>query len=295
LFLSILLIPLSTFIIFELRHNFFQIKSLIRFLNTKQVAGEPLFKDWVLSRIYGLFLDGLSLLPLKNIYTLPATLLLVWLFLKTKDKKARFRKIYRLYFYFYLGFWFLMFFYKGIVWGFFYWPFLPLTLIILSSLNSLINKKIFLIFYLYLLLTNFFIRFNFIKNSNCGWKIYRKIAFDIYTDALKEKEFGYYVFSPDLYSYSGRYAITYMQNNFPKVRSFPYSKKRLTYLIIEPAPSDKPWLNGIWWKENEVKIKSKPVKIFNYSCGIKAEKYYLTPEEIEIKSNPNLIQSTHFR
>jgi hypothetical protein len=66
-------------------------------------------------------------------------------------------------------------------------------------------------------------------------------------------------------------------------------------LIIAPPPDDKLWLNGKWWKENQVGIRKKPVKIFHYDNGYLVEKYILTDEEIKIPADPNLIKDIHFR
>lgn len=291
----ILMIPLITFILFELRHDFFQIRSLITYLTTKQQAGELALVPWLLNRLKGIFFDGFSLFSQNSFLVLPITSILVWLFFKIfQNKSLKWRKNYWLYFYFYLGFWLMMFLYKGIVWGFFYWPFLPLTLIIISSLNNYLDKKFFLILFFYIFIMNFFSGIDYIKNSGYGWRLYHKVAQDIYRDANK-KSFGYFVYSPDQYAYSGRYAMSYSQKEFLETKSFPYQKKTLVYLIQEPPPSDKPWLNSHWWKENQVKIRNKPVKIFRYPKGFFVEKFVLDSKEIEVPTDINLIQTTHFR
>jgi len=76
---------------------------------------------------------------------------------------------------------------------------------------------------------------------------------------------------------------------------YPYQKKETTYLIISPAPKDRPELNGEWWKKGQVKIDSEPDKVFRTQSGYVIEKYYLADDELEIDSDPNLIQNLHFR
>lgn len=291
--LLILTLPLSTFILFEFRHNFFQVRSVISFFKHRQIAGEPLFIDWVIGRLRGMFFDGLSLMP-NPIYNLPVTFLFIWLFYKTFIKKKLNRKeTYSLFFFLYLGFWFLMFFYKGIVWGFFYWGFFPLIILIFCSLFLLINKKVFLSLYLIVYLINFYYSLVNVINFKGQWQLYYQMAKTIYQDA-KTKEFGYFVYSPDLYGYSGRYALSYVQKEYANKKGMPYDKRKETYLLIEPPPTDKPWLKGDWWVKHQVKIDKKPIKVF-YFDKYRIEKYDLNFEEIKIPADPNLIKDTHFR
>lgn len=290
----VLVIPLSTFILFELRHNFFQIRSVISYFYHKQIAGEPLFFDWLFSRLRGIFFDGINLMPHGYYWNFPITLLLIMLFFKVLvDKRLKNRQAYLHFYYLYLGFWLMIFFYKGIVWGFFYWGFLPLVIMIFSSLHKIFDKKIFLTLYLIVYLSNLFYGFLIAKNFTDQWQLYYEMAKKIYHDAT-EKEFGYFVFSPDLYGYSGRYALSYTQKEYPNKKGIAYEKRRETYLLIEPPPDDRPWLKGEWWIKNQVKINKKPIKVFSFG-KYRIEKYTLNENEIKIPADSNLIKDTHFR
>lgn len=289
-----LLLSLSSFILFELRHNFFQIRSVIFYFQHKQIAGEPLFSTWFFDRLKGLFFDSINLIPQNSFWNLPITVLLIILLIKVlKNKILKYRRIYLYFYFFYLGFWLIMFFYKGMIWGFFYWGFLPLMVMIFSSFYELFNKKVFIYLYLVIYFLNFYSGFLIAKNFHGQWQLYYQMAQTAFKNS-KDREFGYYVFSPDLYGYSGRYAISYVQKENPYKKAIKYEKRRETFLLIDPPPDDKPWLNGDWWVKNQLNINKLPAAVFHFG-KYRIEKYLLNDQEIKIPTNPNLIKDTHFR
>lgn len=290
----ILLIPLSTYILFEIRHDFFQIRSLISYVTVKQAVGELTIPQIILSRIKGFFLDGLYTTPYNSYLSVPVAILFIWIGLKLRNSKAKFRTTYFLFFYFYSGFWLLSFLFRGVVWNYYYWPFLPVVLLIFCSSIQLINKKLFFLLLTYIFLINFYFGFQKIKMVGTGWRFYHSLAKDIYSDA-DNKEFGYYVYTADQLGYSEKYALHYTQREYSKTKSFPYEKKKTTYLIIASPPRDKPYLNGEWWKTNQIKISGKPKKVKTYRNGERVEKYILVEKELKIPSDPNLIQTLLFR
>jgi len=290
----ILLIPLSTYFLFELRHDFLQTRSIISYITTKQNVGSLNLLNIVIQRARGLLFDGINMIPQNFLLNLPITILFGILIYNLKDKKFKHRNTYFLYFFFYFGFWIIALFFKGNIWNHHYLPFLPLTLIIFSSLFNLINKKIFIIVFLYIFIINFIFGIQSIKSAGTGWKFYADLAKKIYQDA-KGNDFGYYVYSSDLLGYSEKYSIHYIQKMFKQTISHPYKKEQLTYLIIAPPPEDKKYLNGDWWKINQVKINRNPDKVFRYSNGMIVEKYLLSQKEMQIPSDPNLVQDLTFR
>jgi len=231
---------------------------------------------------------------ISSYFTLPVTALFGWLLYKMRDHKLKYRDSYLLFFYFYFGFWIITLAYKGVVWNYYYMPFLPLALLILASTIAIIDKRLFLAIFLYVFVINFYSGIQSVKTAGSGWRFYHRLAKDIYKDADK-KEFGYYVYTPDLFGYSEKYALSYAQQEFLDTRIYPYQKKPLTYLVFAPSPQDKPWLDGEWWRTNQVKINRKPDKVIKYPNGFIVEKYLLEEEETKIPSDPNLIQDLTFR
>jgi len=299
----ILLIPLSTYILFELKHNFLQIQSVIKFVSSKkELAGDKPFLVFIVERLKGALVTGWKLLPIENWWlSLPVTFFLLYSFSKIyKNKRLPSRNVLLLFLYFYGGFWALTFLFRGVIWDYYYWPFLPLAAIFLSSTFKFVNKKIFYIVLVYILVINYLYQINMIKKSRVeigpdggAWQFNLRMAKEIFIDA--KKDFGFYIYTPDLFGYPARYTLNYAQSLFKNKRAFPFEKKATTYLLIALPPDDKPYLNGDWWRSNQVKIIKRPEKIFKYKNGFKVEKYLLNEDEIKIQSDPNLLQTIHFR
>jgi len=314
----ILLIPLSTFILFDLKHQFLQTNAVLGYLSEKKTSGAftdllrssklhlPLFILLIFNRIKKIFYDntflitnGSLILLLGFLFVLLKTLPLIF---KEKDKKKKL--IYYLFFYFYLGYWFLTLFYKNEVWGYYFWPFFPLIAIIFSSFVIYFKNKnsfIYLFTYLFIfvvLVVNIINASRSVlktsesfKKESGSWKFYYGLTQQVYKDA--NGDFGYYIFSPDLFGYSSRYAMNYTQTKFNNIKAYPFEKKKITYLIM--APSDNPYAQPIPWKRDHIKLVKKPIKIFKYENGFQVEKYLLSDDEIKIQSDQYLIHDLIFR
>jgi hypothetical protein len=244
----ILLIPLSTFLLFDLRHDFLQSKSIINYLLTKQKVGELNFTHLIFNRIKGFFVDGINMFPKNTWLNLPLTILFSWVFIKYRKKEIKYKDNYLLFFYFYTGYWVISLFFKGNIWNYYFLPFLPLTILIFISFVNLINKKIFITIFIYILIINYFTGIDSIKSAGSGWSFYHNLAKDVYRDA-NNKEFCFYPYSSDQLAYSEKYAISFTQREFIKTKSNPFKKCQITYLIYSPPPKDRKWLNGEWWKK----------------------------------------------
>lgn len=300
IFFTVLLIPLSSFILFDFRHNFLQTRSIINYFLGGEMTGKPQFWQYFWMRIKGFFIDTPGLLTggLKWTALLIAMLVFFILYKVCKNPRSKNRDLYFLFFYFYLGYWLIAFLFRGIIWSYYYWPFLPLLVMVFSSSERLLNKRVFASFFTLILMINFYygIRHawrarNFIGVDLGSWQFNYQAAKWVFNDA--DGEFGYYIFTPDLFGYSPRYALNFVQKTYKDKQGYPFEKKEETYLLL--APSDTPYANADWWRKNQVKISKQPDKVLNFQNGFKIEKYRLTPEETSIQSDPNLIQSLHFR
>ncbi len=298
----ILLVPLSTFIVFELKHDFLQLNAIISYIHQKSGPGLLKLSDLFLTRLKGSFVDGFGFLPSTNIIL---NLCVNFFFLGSivylfRKKKLKYKAFFSLFFYYYSGFWLMGLMYKGVMWGYYYWPFFPIAILLFSSLYHHLPKKIFISIFLFIYLFNVSVGlrealkfYNESGKSGATWQFYSSVAQQVYKDG--NKEFGYYIFTPDQLGYSFRYGMNYWQKKFKDKKAYPFEKKEYTYLLIAPPPGDKPYLNGDWWTENQVKIKKKPESVVRTGDGFKIEKYHLSPEEIAVGSDPNLIDSLHFR
>lgn len=295
----ILLLPLSTFILFDLKHQFIQSKAVINFASGRENFGKVDIKlfDLVDDRVRRAFADVPHFITTGKWYLMVPFLFLISTaigkILSKKDKTEK--SIYGLFLYFYLGYWFLTLFFKGQIWGYYYWPFLSVIAILFSSLYRYVDKRLFYFVFMGALVVNFIngvshnIRRNdFFKEDGGSWSFYERVSDDVFTDA--DDDFGYFIFNPDQFGYSARYALHFQQQNFKNIKAYSFQKKRITYLII--TPSDNPFLSVDGWKAGQVKLVKKPVKIKKYKDGVVVEKYELTPEEIEVQPDPNIIGAT---
>ncbi|MCR4326594.1 MAG: hypothetical protein NUV52_02990, partial [Candidatus Roizmanbacteria bacterium] len=131
------------------------------------------------------------------------------------------------------------------------------------------------------------------SSNPSSWLFYKMRAEKIYQHA--PADFGYFIFTPDQFGYSERYAMHYMQKKYPQGKGEENIKKTTVYLMIAPPPSDRPFFNHTWWQAERVKITKKPVETWSDGYGFRTERYKLTPEEQQIPSDSTLINSLIFR
>lgn len=310
----ILLIPLSTFIIFDLRHNFLQIHSVLNYLFGTETHGKVDLTVLQLTqlRLQETFFDGLGMVVTSFV---PAVLLFVATFFyvcykQFKNKKLNFRSPYIIFAYFYFGFWIISFLFKGPIWSYYFWPFLPLIILIIASFYQYINKILFFFLFGTILIINMFYgikdvreyQYDPLLQNESFWSFNYQMARTVFADA--SSVFGYYVFTPDLYGYYPRYAMNFVQKENLNKKAIPFQKQKVTYLLIAPPPYYGQDPNSEWykkntnsekWKDGDLKINRKPDKVWEFQNGFKIEKYILSNKEINIPSNPYLIQDLTFR
>lgn len=301
---GILVIPFSTYFLFDLRHQFLELHALISYIHgdTVHLAGFTV-SDMLLNRYDG-FVSTLvavsypSLLLKLGIISLFGYLLVISL--KT-FRTSEHAKIVLLFAYFFLGFWAISFLFRGIIWGYYTWPFIPMSVILITSSYNYLHKYVsfvcFILIYLLSLhqaqITSQLAIQQTIGKDAGTWLFNQTLATSVFND--KEKRFGYYIFSPDQYGYSPRYAMNYVAKKYPAVAVSPYKKEQITYLLVSPPGGKDNGIGGEWWKEHKVKLQKTPVKTIPFANGFKIEKYELTPAEQAIASDPTIIDSILFR
>lgn len=297
----ILLIPLSTYVIFELRNNFLQFRSVLTYISSGEQINSSSFSGVFAERIRTMLTEGFYILGKEY-------QLLIFVFIigmtYTLYKKWNTKDIYKysflLFIYLYVGYWLISIFFKGFIWSYYYWPFLGVSAILFTSIYKYIPKPLFAAIYLYLIAILSTQAIDSVRayrtrvDKDPGmWRFNHKVAETIFNDA--KEEFGYYIYTPDQFGYTPRYAMNYVQRNKKDQTAYPYQKKRLTYLLIAAPPSDRPELDGKWWKQDQVKITKKPTRVMDINGVFRVEKYILSPEEINTPSDPNIIHDLHFR
>ena len=140
------------------------------------------------------------------------------------------------------------------------------------------------------------------KSDVSTWKFNKLVAQKVFDS--RENEFGYFIFTPDLYGYSPRYALNYYQKKILEKKVYPYEKKTVTYLVIAPAPEYGKDPNSLWyqkntnsgiWRSNDIRISKDPDFKFVFENGFVIEKYNLSDEETKLAPNPYLIKDIFFR
>lgn len=297
---GMLIIPLSTYALFEVRHDFLQLKAIIQFVSSDTKDALVASQNTILGRANQI-INSLMIVPYPNIVMkVVVTAIFAWLAITVwKDKKMKNRQVYLLYFYLFAGYWICALLFKGVVWSYYYWPFLPLNIIIFSSFLLRLDKKIIAIFAGVLLVqvalyysTELKNASNFIGKDTGSWLFNRQLAQSVYS--YNDTDFGYYIFTPDQFGYSPRYAMDY-EKMFHGTTQHPYEKKTVTYLILAPGIEKNVFEGGDWWKKNRVHITKTPQDTTVFENKFRVERYILTEKEIQVASDPTIVNSLFFR
>lgn len=309
---TILFIPLSSFIVFDLRNHFLQINSVINYLTGVENHGKVdlNFIQLLQLRFQESIFNGLGEITAHQnlLSALLGVFILAAILVQIKHRKLSITN--QLFIFFYGGFWLLTFLFKGPIWSYYHTPFVPLIILIFCSMRNIFDRKIFYCLFAFIFVFNMQVNIKDLSNYNTislkqdtsTWKFNYLVAEKVFNG--NEKEFGYYIFTPDLYGYSPRYAMNYLQRNTKDKISNPFNKKAVTYLLIAPPPEYGKDPNSIWyqkninsdkWKDSDVRINRKADDVIKFDNGFIIEKYNLSQDEIEIQSNQFLIQSIFFR
>ncbi len=300
----LLLLPLSTFILFDLRHDFFMTKSFLAY-----TKGQPWevynFANILQNRLdymtslavpllYGMLTYGSS--SLNRLFFGVFFAVLLWVIVKGEN-----RQIYLTFLYFFLGFFILSLTNRYYLLAQHFIAFVPLVFLFLASLVTTKQGKVLWPFIIFILLFNVYsgvtfigsAKANFMGKNEDSWKGLEPIARDIFSH--EESEFGYFVYAPDKLAYEPKFLMVYGQKQYPKSQAYYFQKKPITYIVSAPPPPNDPFMRDEWWTKNSIKIAKIPERVFNYPNGYKVERYTLTPEEIAIPWDQQEDSGLHFR
>lgn len=299
IFIPIILIPISTFIFFDLRHNFLQTISLINYLQLQLRKPHTDLSIIILDKIKGIFSDTFFLLTQDNrILSWIYSILFIILIFKIKIQSQA-KKFYLLFIYYYLGYWLIHLSMKPL-WSSYYWPLLPIIIMLYAGFVNYLPKKVFVFIYIPLLFWNMYIGLSYIKDFKLditergknSWAFNAYVADYIYQDA--NTNFGYFIYTPERWVYQEWYALKYMQRKYPDKISHPFSKQNLTYLIIVDPPTDRFDTDSMGWRISDLKIDSSAQNNNKISI-VDIQKYWLNEKEKNTLINPYLLNSTFFR
>jgi hypothetical protein len=294
----VLVIPLATYILFELRHNFLQFRAVVSFLTSNHPQTLNDLEHFFLSRMSGLFMRGMGLFP--GDWQVGSLILITGLIFLSRGKQIGHQLVIWLFGLFYVGFWLITFLFKGEVWGYYYWPFIPLSILCLFTVEKMIKKTYVYFIVLIMISINLISNIRWLSNlylftgkHESSWKFQQLLAQKIYAQA--PADFGYYIYTPDQYGYSPRYAMLYTQKEYPHKRGHFFTKKSNTYLIMAADAPENPYISRDNWRRDKVKIVTTPTQEDTYSNGYLVQKFNLSQEQMNIEADQNLIHDLFFR
>lgn len=305
--LSILsfILSISTFILFEVRHDFLMTHSLIGlFTSNKHQQGYLNLSERVVSHFHSLIKVYESILITHSIFLEIALMLLFLVFLYLSFVKRDFVKKERKELIYFLVFP-IVIFVLYLFYGYTLWPeyllglvvpvALALSLIIMKVWNEKLGKFFVLLFFVLtffdvgkVLYTQYFLSYQ--QNTTAGSYLnQKKVADWVFHDA-KRQPFGYFVYTPETFTYGMDYLMKYEGKQHGNI---PISKKeRITYLIMYP-PLDNDLHAHDFWKENVIHTRAPVIGRKEFPGGIIVEKLSIKNEEKSV--DPNYYQDLIFR
>lgn len=286
------LIPLSTFFLFEIRHDWLQLRSVLAYLNLKEKVDYSLIKVLV-QRIISISGDGLNIFKISPSFLSAPIMLAFWL-IGVNNKKKSIKLAVSLTTYAYLFWWILTIFYSGTVWGYYFSPFFGIFLLVINLISSN-NRKAKLILLMATILLISRSKGDLIykegRFNSSSWKLLKTMA----AESLNKQNLGYFVYSQDQFAYSLKYAF-YLQNKQDKdINAAAFVKKEETILIKASDDPRNPYSTSKDWQVNRIRINQEPKSIKYYEYGYQVETYELNKETIDQPIDPNLITNLHFR
>ena len=299
---GILLIPLSTYILFDLRHNFALLDAVIHPVPDPYRVYIPLI-PLVLQRVGILTSEGLHFfrdpfIPLNNIMLVYMSFVVYFIFTL---KKKRFL----LYFtaFFYGGLMVLTLLQNGWVQYFYWMPIYPLTFLFFTYYIDVISPKIAYSILLFVIvintgynLSNVVSSSQFIGSNKNSWQFESQIAKAVFDDA-GSNTFGFFVFAPDIFGYSSKYPFVYWSKRIPNTHMNIYRKEEITYVVIEPPPSSQSQKNNdfTWWVKHKLNIASSSGTLIYNRDGYKIEKFILKGADLTTEIAPGVNDWIYFR
>ncbi|PIR63513.1 MAG: hypothetical protein COU64_04100 [Candidatus Pacebacteria bacterium CG10_big_fil_rev_8_21_14_0_10_40_26] len=299
-FLPLLLIPLISFALFEFRHDFSQLKSVLNFITSNSSAPHISLINRFAQRGTLVSESSISLFYDKFIsLNIIFYLAIVWQrytnFLKLNKEE---KELFNLTYFLYLGYFAISLMFNGFLLIYYWWPLVPLSFILTSIILSKIKHSNIII--IIILISQLYHGFNYMQNANQNigrveddWLFQKNMTEKLFEG--DENEFGYFIFTPDVYAYESKAAMTYMINQHPEKKAIRYKKEPVTYLILSPADKIRPDVNSYLWKDSRLNLHSTPSATIQYFDGYTIEKYYLNETEISKEPNSTIDDWIHFR
>jgi len=290
----VLLLPLSTHLIFDIRHNWLETRAILSYLSTPPQAvlsGIDLIKD----RIVNLFTANGLLTGVSNWASTMISIILIYLVLRGR-KKYPHQLITQWFIYLYLGYWLISLSLPKPLEAYYYAGFVPMIMLIFSFYLVVFRSRWLNLFLYFILAFNTLVGIKHVAPASSpqphpsSWRYNQEVARYLYDQG--PDDFGYFVLNEDLYGYSLKYAISYLG----QLQGSPASESKLplTYVVVSKAASDHPSIDVGWWIRDQLMISSSPAATHQLPFHT-IYTYHLTDEELSIPVATTALTGTLFR
>lgn len=294
LILLLITIPLATFIIFDFKYDWLQLKAFLAYSDESAQVMD------LSQRLDNRFLGLIDLQIIHNpSHQLHLALFVVVFFLTLKlGWSSKHRSLCAIIVAYYLGYYLLSLKNDGVLLWHYIYPMMSfgvllITLLYTSSKKHLLSLVVLILMFNYFQANEFKKQSSeFIGKSQFSWRFLTTVA-DTVADSAND-EFGYFVYSPDGFGYQPKYAMFYHLNRLESTVSY-FEKRPQTFVIMAPVPSDRVDLDPNWWIKSELGIGSPPVSVVSFENGYQVREYQLTDEDLESPVNPYIDLGLNFR
>jgi len=208
-------------------------------------------------------------------------------------KKGLFKTARGWFLFIFIGYWVVTLGFRGDIPPWYYSPLVPIIIIFLADSLERLPKKLGLVLGVAILISNMGVNgreaLNYKSDINLQpwstWQSTKTAAEWMYQNC--GNNFGYFVYTPDMYGYPLRYAMQYVGKSFKNSGSLN-SKLETVCLLMGKNVAENPYGRENWLS-GDVKIIKKPVLVKDWGNGMRAEKYLLDERERKIGANSNLI------
>jgi hypothetical protein len=306
-FLTVLTIPpfISTFVVFDLRHDFLQTKAVLSYVfgSVRHGKSELSLLDFFLSRCVESMYKLFGFITQYNTFVLIAfTLLILWAVYRLLRNKSKVisSDILFLFVFMWFGYWILTLPYKGVMWDYYLLPFLPLSTVFLLLILQQLPRKYFHIL-LFIWITGMCLlqsvsvitRLNNATQVRGEWIFMKNAIEKTMFREVSPRKFGYFIFTLDQLGYDPDYALHYLARKYSNFEVKPTTKAGTTYLLQDTE--SHPRANKDYWRSVQVNINKKPDITYKINHTFQIEKYSLTEDEMKVPYDPNLLQNLIFR
>src|SRR3989344_7262652 len=295
-------LTLVSYLIFDLRHEFLMTKAVVNYLSANSAVNSQTLALAFMDRAQVMMSAGLSFFPEPNTNFNYILFILVSVgVLLAYVKKTKYPFL--IFWYFYLGFFALSFVQKTDLSSDYYLPLFPVAFLAFFSLSTYINKKIFYVLTIGIVVLNLNFEIGKLSESlnnkgehQTSWQFHNKIAIDIFETA-NIGEFGMFVYSPEGLAYRSKYPFVYQQRHHPDTKMVIQEKKKETYVLLAGPPEKPiPWeFDPEGYLRDGVSIYKDSMEKWQYNDKYSVEKFYLTSEEIKVPFDINVNNWLNFR